>query len=63
VTPLPPLAELLPHARPMRLLERALAHDGEHTVCLALPAASTLFQEAGGMMRLREIPAPGGGRA
>ena len=48
MTPLPPLAELLPHARPMRLLERALAHDGEHTVCLALPAASTLFQQAGG---------------
>jgi len=37
VTPLPPLAELLPHAGPMRLLARALAHDGERTVCLALP--------------------------
>ena len=45
---LPPLAELLPHAGPMRLLERVEAHDGERTVCLALPAASTLFQEPGG---------------
>jgi hypothetical protein len=60
VTPVPPLAELLPHAGPMRLLARALA---QRTACLALPAASTVFQEAGGMMRLREIPAPGGGRA
>jgi predicted hotdog family 3-hydroxylacyl-ACP dehydratase len=105
---LPPLAELLPHAGPMRLRARALAHDGERTVCLALPAASTRFQEAGGevpsglgieymaqcaaahrgllargrgeppgdpaggpplvagrsnVLRLREIPAPGEGRA
>jgi predicted hotdog family 3-hydroxylacyl-ACP dehydratase len=38
----------MPHAGPMRLLERVEAHDGERTVCLALPATSTLFQEAGG---------------
>jgi predicted hotdog family 3-hydroxylacyl-ACP dehydratase len=48
VSVLPPLAELLPHAAPMRLLERALAHDGERTVCEALPAASALFREPGG---------------
>ncbi len=48
MTALPPLAELLPHAGPMRLLERVESHDGARTVCLALPAASTLFQEPGG---------------
>ena len=45
---LPPLAELLPHAGPMRLLERVESHDGERTVCSASPAASTLFQDAAG---------------
>ena len=45
---LPPLAELLPHAGPMRLLERVESHDGERTVCSALPAASALFQDAAG---------------
>lgn len=49
--PLPAIAELLPHAGPMRLLERVESHDGEATVCLARPAASTLFQEPG-----REVP-------
>jgi predicted hotdog family 3-hydroxylacyl-ACP dehydratase len=46
VSALPPLAELLPHAGPMRLLERVESHDGERTVCSALPAASALFQDA-----------------
>lgn len=48
----PPLAELLPHAGPMRLLERVESHDGERTVCRVLPASSTLFQDAAG-----EVPA------
>jgi predicted hotdog family 3-hydroxylacyl-ACP dehydratase len=46
VSALPELAELLPHAGPMRLLERVESHDGERTVCSARPAASTLFQDA-----------------
>ena len=48
MTPLPPLAELLPHTGLMRLLERVEAHDGEETTCLALPSASTLFVDASG---------------
>ena len=47
---LPPLAELLPHAGPMRLLERVESHDGERTVCHAQPAASALFQDAAGFV-------------
>ena len=47
----PPLSEMLPQAGPMRLLERVEAHDGEHTVCVALAAASTLFQDAAGFVR------------
>ena len=46
----PPVSELLPHSGPMRLLERVEAHDGECTVCLALPEASTLFQDAAGLV-------------
>ena len=43
---LPELAELLPHAGPMRLLERVESHDGERTVCSVRPAGSVLFQDA-----------------
>ena len=44
----PPLSELLPHAGPMRLLDRVEAHDEARTACRVLPAASTLFQRADG---------------
>jgi predicted hotdog family 3-hydroxylacyl-ACP dehydratase len=44
----PPLAELLPHAGPMRLLERVEAHDGKFTACRADPSASALFRTASG---------------
>ena len=43
-----PLAELLPHAGRMRLLDRVEEHDGEHTICRVLPSASTLFQDGDG---------------
>jgi predicted hotdog family 3-hydroxylacyl-ACP dehydratase len=43
----PPIAELLPHAGAMRLLERVLAHDGERTRCEVLPSRSALFQLGG----------------
>ena len=48
MTSFPPLAELLPHAGPMRLLERVEAHDALSTACRALPSASTLFRNAAG---------------
>jgi predicted hotdog family 3-hydroxylacyl-ACP dehydratase len=48
VSALPPLPLLLPHAGPMRLLDRVESHDRERTRCRALPAASTLFQDAAG---------------
>ncbi len=44
----PPLSELLPHAGPMRLLDRVEAHDGAVTRCRVLPAASGLFRAADG---------------
>jgi len=44
----PPLAELLPQAGPMRLLERVEAHDEERTACRAVPSASVLFRNADG---------------
>jgi len=44
----PPLAELLPQAGPMRLLERVEAHDEERTVCRARADASALFRSADG---------------
>ncbi|MEN8162435.1 MAG: hypothetical protein ABFS41_20350, partial [Myxococcota bacterium] len=44
----PPLSELLPHAGPMRLLDRVEAHDGAVTRCRVHPAASGLFQGADG---------------
>jgi predicted LPLAT superfamily acyltransferase/predicted hotdog family 3-hydroxylacyl-ACP dehydratase len=43
----PPLAELLPQAGPMRLLDRILEHDASGTRCLADPARSALFCDAG----------------
>jgi len=46
--PLPPVAELLPQTGPMRLLERVLAHDAEHTRCAVDPAQSHLFCDAAG---------------
>ncbi len=35
VSDFPPIADLLPHQPPMRWLEAVLAHDEEHTRCLA----------------------------
>jgi len=42
----PPIAELLPHAGAMRLLEGVLAHDREATRCAVRPHA--LFRDARG---------------
>ncbi len=44
----PELGELVPHAGPMRLLARVLAHEPERTVCALDPAASDLFRAADG---------------
>ncbi|MEX2207941.1 MAG: hypothetical protein WEF50_17075 [Myxococcota bacterium] len=44
----PDLAELSPHAGPMRLLARVLAHAPERTVCALDPSASELFRDASG---------------
>ena len=33
MTPYPPIAQLLPHAAPMILLDRLVAHDSTHAVC------------------------------
>jgi len=43
----PPLAELLPQAGPMRLLDRVLEHDPSQTRCLVDPSRSALFCDAG----------------
>jgi predicted hotdog family 3-hydroxylacyl-ACP dehydratase len=43
----PPIAELLPQAGAMRLLERVIAHDDERTRCEVLPSRSALFQQDG----------------
>ena len=43
----PPLAELVPHAGPMRLLARVLEHDARATRCEVVVADSALFQQAG----------------
>lgn len=48
----PPLAEVLPQAGPMRLLDRILEHDGSQTRCLVDPSRSALFFDAG-----RRVPA------
>jgi len=44
----PDVAELIPHARRMLLLDRVLEHGPEHAVCAVDVAGSELFQEADG---------------
>lgn len=44
----PDLAELVPHAGPMRLVARVLAHAPSGTRCALDPAASELFRDADG---------------
>lgn len=44
----PPIAELMPHTEPMRLLDRVLAHDDVQTRCAVDPARSALFGDAAG---------------
>jgi predicted hotdog family 3-hydroxylacyl-ACP dehydratase len=44
----PDVAELLPHAGPMRLIARVLLHEPRRTVCALDPAASDLFRSADG---------------
>jgi len=44
----PEIAELIPHARRMLLLDRVLEHGPEHTVCSVNVARSELFQDAEG---------------
>ena len=38
-----PIAELVPHSGPMRLLARVVRHDPERTLCSGAPAQSALF--------------------
>jgi predicted hotdog family 3-hydroxylacyl-ACP dehydratase len=44
----PPLAELIPHADGMLLLDRVLTHDATHTVCATTADRSSLFANADG---------------
>jgi predicted hotdog family 3-hydroxylacyl-ACP dehydratase len=44
----PPIAELLPQAGAMRLLERVLAHDAAQTRCAVAPLHGALFRDADG---------------
>jgi predicted hotdog family 3-hydroxylacyl-ACP dehydratase len=44
----PDVAELIPHARRMLLLDRVLEHGPEHAVCAVDVARSELFQDADG---------------
>jgi predicted hotdog family 3-hydroxylacyl-ACP dehydratase len=44
----PEVAELIPHARRMLLLDRVLEHGPEHSVCSVNVARSELFQDAEG---------------
>jgi len=44
----PPIAELLPQAGAMRLLERVLAHGDDGTRCGVNPSQSALFRDASG---------------
>ena len=44
----PPVAELVPHAPPMLLIERILEHTDDYTVCSVRPEDSALFAESGG---------------
>ena len=39
----PPIAELVPHGGPMRLLHRVVSHRGATTVCAVDPAGSRLL--------------------
>jgi len=48
VSGFPALAELLPHAGPMRLLERVLAHAPDGTRCAVRTEDAPLFQDADG---------------
>ena len=44
----PPVAELVPHAEGMLLLDRVLAHEATHTVCATSADRSPLFANADG---------------
>jgi predicted hotdog family 3-hydroxylacyl-ACP dehydratase len=44
----PPVADLVPHAAPMLLLDRVLEHDDLRTVCSVRSEDSALFAEASG---------------
>ncbi|HEY8155414.1 MAG TPA: 3-hydroxylacyl-ACP dehydratase [Myxococcota bacterium] len=44
----PEVADLIPHARRMLLLDRVLEHGPEHTVCAVHVDGSELFQDAEG---------------
>ncbi len=44
----PPIAELLPQAGAMRLLERVLEHDAEQTLCAVSPSHGALFRDLRG---------------
>ena len=46
----PEVAELIPHARRMLLLDRVLEHGPEHTVCSVNVAGSELFQDPEGLV-------------
>jgi predicted hotdog family 3-hydroxylacyl-ACP dehydratase len=45
---LPPVAELLPHAGPVVLLDRVIAHDAETTVCAVTLRPGSLLAEPDG---------------
>jgi predicted hotdog family 3-hydroxylacyl-ACP dehydratase len=44
----PPIAELLPHAGPMRLLERVVSHDEVETRCTVRSGGGGVFRGASG---------------
>jgi len=48
VSEFPPVRELLPHAGPMVLLDRVLAHDEDATTCAVAIADQRVFREADG---------------
>jgi len=48
--PFPPVAELIPHAGPMRLVESVLAHEPDATRCLVDPSRSALFRDGGALV-------------
>lgn len=47
---LPSLADVMPHAGAMRLLDRVLAHAADETVCEVDVGAQTLFRRADGTL-------------